>query len=69
MKTFTFDENGNLSVCETFQQEQEGEPVEGRTQREIEAAQVGAHLPMFDADMTQAELAQAHAIIAAQGGA
>lgn len=69
MKTIEFDANGNMTVKTFTVQEVDGVEVQNNTQRDISAAQLAAHLPMFADDMTAAELAQAQAIIAAQGGA
>lgn len=68
MKIFEFKENGNLKVTETAVQEDGGAEIVVSL-RDIDAAQIASHLPMFQADMTAEELAQAQAIIAAQGGA
>lgn len=66
MKTFSFDERGNLTVKIATVQTVEGQQVENITQHDIQPGQIKAHLPMFEADMTAAERAQAQAIIAAQ---
>lgn len=70
MRTITFDELGGMTVKDvTPGQDENGDPVEHVTQREIQASQLAAHLVMFQDDMTPEQLAQAQAIIAAQGGA
>lgn len=67
MKTFTFDENGNLTVRDVVMVvvEGDGESLtdEQSTQKDISAAQLAVHLPMLIADMSEAELLQAQAII------
>lgn len=69
MKTFTFDARGNLSVRSEAVQIIDGVDTAVAEQHDIQAAQLAAHMPMFEADMTPAERAQAQAIIAAQAGA
>lgn len=55
MKTFTFDNLGNLTVRESTEN--------GDSQHDMQPEQIERHLPMFEAEMSAAELAQAQAII------
>lgn len=67
MKTFEFDENGNLTVRDlvTVVVEGDGESmeVEQETSQDISAAQLAVHLPMLVLDMSPDDLLQAQAII------
>jgi hypothetical protein len=70
MKTFTFDAIGNMTVKNvTMGTDEKGAPMEQTTQSDIQPEQIAAHLPMFQADMSAAELAQARAIIEGLAGA
>ncbi|MES2027355.1 MAG: hypothetical protein V4448_17550 [Pseudomonadota bacterium] len=67
MKTFIFDEAGNMTVTEkTVGKNDAGEVVDYFTQHDIQASQVERHFPMFKASMSTAEKAEAAAIIAEQ---
>lgn len=64
MKTFTFDAIGNMTVkTVTAGTDETGAPMQQTTQSDIQPDQIAAHLPMFQADMSAAELLQAHTII------
>lgn len=63
---FEFDAGGNMTVKnDTPGTDENGKPAVFVTQYDIQPSQLAAHLPMFRADMSAAELAQAQAIIAA----
>jgi hypothetical protein len=67
MKTFKFDELGSMTVTgKSMGVDIDGNPLEMAVQHDIQPSQLKAHLPMFAADMSSAELAEANAIIAAQ---
>jgi hypothetical protein len=68
-KTFSFDAAGNMTVKENTVQMVDGQQVTNTRQHDISADQLAAHLVMFQGEMTPAQLTQAQAIIAAQGGA
>ena len=67
MKTFTFDENGNLTVTSTvlvtMGEGDEVQEVEQSTRQDISPAQLAVHLPMLVVDMPSAELLKAQTII------
>lgn len=68
-KKFKFDEAGNLTVTEETQgKDANGNVVTMTTQHDIQASQVERHYPMFSASMSNAEKAEAAAIIAEQQG-
>ncbi|WP_048811558.1 hypothetical protein [Methylobacillus flagellatus] len=73
MKTFTFDEYGNLTVSEVVTVVVEGggesQEVEQETSRSISAAQLAVHLPMLVVDMSPDDLLQAQTIIKGLAGA
>lgn len=67
MKIINFDALGNLTVSvKKMGVDLDGNPVEQVAQHDIQASQLKAHLPMFLADMSADEKAEAAAIIAEQ---
>lgn len=67
MKTIEFDDYGNMTVTVITEGVDEGgNAVILKTQHDIQPEQLKAHLPMFKADMTPAQLAKANEIIARQ---
>lgn len=67
MKIFEFDGVGNMKVTvSSAGKDINNKDVAMTSQHDIQPSQLAAHLPMFAADMSAAELAEANAIIAAQ---
>lgn len=72
MKTFTFDQNGNLTVVTTVLvtvgEGDEAQEVEQSTQQDISPAQLAVHLPMLIVDMPPETLLKAQEIIKGLAG-
>lgn len=64
MKTFNFDAVGNLTVSvKKMGVDKDGKPIEQTASHDIQPAQLAAHMPMFEVDMSLAEKYKANGII------